>query len=471
MSSVNKRLKREHLVVEMSNVQQSPASTQTAKRMKKVYDIEPLSTLEKWYLDSETADVHFVFGSSDSDASSSKRVPAHKILLANHSEEFKAMLYGAMKKSGDIRMADVSKAAFEEFLQFFYLTEVELSVENFADIMHLGYKYMVTNCIEVCVKFFKDIHYVDNIWTGLELGIRYNHLKLVTFCERFIAGNTNAVLKSDGFLGCDRKLLAHILDANLFVCSEVAMFKACMAWVMVKSGHNVLTKEAVDEHLGDLFYSIRFGSMTIGEFCQLLEKYDAVLSDDAKTITKLIGLTGFHQDRFSTQSRRIKWTDPNDAIIECDRVVNDSESGDWFQSNSTTAITFSANKRLLLTGFTINKIAGSDAKGFNVGLKITNVLGNHRDVVLKMTAKVQSNVSTKISLPRPILVRAGLMYTFCEISIELPGVPFAFSYYSKELKEEVMLDPDTLIRFGECEKKSNDTKVVGIISELVFNRV
>lgn len=83
---------------------------------------------EKWYLNSKTADVHFSFDSSDNDKASGTRIPAHKILLADKSDVFEAMFYGELKETGDIRVTDVSDAAFVEFLQFFYNNQVEVSV-------------------------------------------------------------------------------------------------------------------------------------------------------------------------------------------------------------------------------------------------------------------------------------------------------------------------------------------------------
>lgn len=217
-----------------------------------------------------------------------------------------------MKKSGNIHLTDVSETVFKEFLQFFYLNEVELSTESIADLMYLGHKYMVTNCIDVCIRFLTDCHTVDNVLFVLSIAMLHSHRGLIKLCERFIVRNTNAVFKSRGFLECDRQMLAHILNANLFNYTEVELFEACMAWVKAKSGHDFLSKEIVDEHLGKLFYEIRFGSMTIEEFCRLATMYNAVLSKDFQTITNLIALPEFQQNKFNTQRRQIKWTNDDD---------------------------------------------------------------------------------------------------------------------------------------------------------------
>lgn len=61
-----------------------------------------------------------------------------------------------------------------------------------------------------------------------------------------------------------------------------------MNWVKAKIGPKALT--FVDKHIGELFNNIRFGAMSIKQFCTLSEVYGLVLSQDFQTITKLIGL-------------------------------------------------------------------------------------------------------------------------------------------------------------------------------------
>lgn len=161
----------------MSNEQQSPSTSTPPPPTKraKLYDVGPAKNREKWYLNSTTADVYFTFASTDLDSTSSTRVPAQKALLACDSEVFEAMFYGPLKESGDIHLSDVSEAAFKEFLQFFYLIKVKLSIENLADVMYLGHKYDFINCIDVCLQFFKDEHSADNILIGLSMAILYDH--------------------------------------------------------------------------------------------------------------------------------------------------------------------------------------------------------------------------------------------------------------------------------------------------------
>lgn len=215
----------------------------------------PLGSFEKFYLDSETADVHFVFGSVDGVI---QRVPAHKILLAAASDVFKAMFYGPLKETADVAVDGVSAESFETFLQLFYNTKIKLSKGSVADVMNLADKYNVTKCSEMCVQFLKAALTNDDICAGLTLAIIYGQTELIDHCDRQIMLNTKAIFKSDSFLHCGRRTLAHIMRMNLLSCSEPEVFEACISWVKSNSEQVIVTKDLIQEHLGDLFYEIRF---------------------------------------------------------------------------------------------------------------------------------------------------------------------------------------------------------------------
>lgn len=301
---------------------------QLARPSNQIYRIQcPVQNGEKLYLDSRTSDAHFTFESGHGDtAQPTARIGAHRILLANNSDVFKGMFYGELKENGnEFPMTDASEAAFKEFLQFFYLSEVELHAENIAGLMYLGQKYKVIKCVEICVQFLKDTATADNILFAMSLGILYNHADLLKFCEKFIIMNTDAVLESSGFLECEQQTLAYIVKANLLACSEVKLFESCMEWAKAKSKQNFLTKEIVDEYLGELFYEIRFGAMTIQELCNLATKYDSVLSNDFKTLTKLIVVPNFQPEKFNIRPRQIQLTEDT-CMMGRNNIDNDQDN-------------------------------------------------------------------------------------------------------------------------------------------------
>lgn len=246
-----------------------PLTTQT-----ETYENQGIEHGKLLFLNADTADVRFSFDSNDGAATV---VPAHKVLLATISDVFKVMFNGPMREMGNVHIPDVTDAEFMEFLQYFYLNKIKLSAEHIEGVLHLGDKYNVEKCVSDCVQFLIKFLENENVCSRLRLAILYGQTELMKACEKHILVNTAAVFETDGFLACDRQVLAHILQMDQFSCSEVKVFEAIMAWVQVKSKQDVLTIELVRAHLGNLFFEIRFASIDMDDFTGLEQKYPFVL--------------------------------------------------------------------------------------------------------------------------------------------------------------------------------------------------
>lgn len=109
-----------------------------------VRDNDTIRRNENLYLDSKTSDVCFVFSTE------TERVSAHKCILSIVSPVFDAMFYGSMIEKDDVLIVDASAAAFKEFLQFFYLSKVELTPENIGIVTNLCNKYELNEALKVC---------------------------------------------------------------------------------------------------------------------------------------------------------------------------------------------------------------------------------------------------------------------------------------------------------------------------------
>lgn len=105
------------------------------------------SDMEHLYLNNIGADIHFTF------IDSAKRLPAHKILLAKSSPVFKTAFYGSMPIDGEMLIDDVPADDFEVFLQFFYLNNVQLTMDNVQSVMELAHKFEFVHCMNICVGF------------------------------------------------------------------------------------------------------------------------------------------------------------------------------------------------------------------------------------------------------------------------------------------------------------------------------
>lgn len=65
---------------------------------------------------------------------------AHKCILSALSPKYEAQFYGVFddKSSESIEVKDVSAACFKEFLQLFYLDQIELTHKNIAGVLTLA---------------------------------------------------------------------------------------------------------------------------------------------------------------------------------------------------------------------------------------------------------------------------------------------------------------------------------------------
>lgn len=109
---------------------------------------------KKLYLDKETADICFIFEHQNNDEIDI--VPAHKLILTKGSKVFHTMFNGSLPEEDVVRIGDATVAAFKQFLQFFYMDQVTLTLENIAEVMNLIEKYEIERCMKQCIDFMKD---------------------------------------------------------------------------------------------------------------------------------------------------------------------------------------------------------------------------------------------------------------------------------------------------------------------------
>lgn len=444
-------------------------STTAEPPAKKIrYNQGQVKGTEKLYLQPKFADVHFLFVSDDGKTMST--VSAHKNLLAVNSDVFEKMFYGALKESGNyVTITDVTDGVFKEFLQFFYMSEVELTAKNVACILYLGDKYDVQKCVNGCVKILIDGLTNENVCNTLALAILYDQKQLKMVCEKRIMLNTDVVFKSAGFCECDKMVLEHILKMNALSCSEVDVFEACMSWVRVQSQQNALTKPMVERYFGDLYYEIRFASMSIQEICTLESKYKAVLAGDFNIIVRIISQSEVEPHKFNIFPREIKWNAA--AIIECKRENFNATHG-WYALNAEEKTIFSTNEMLLLGNFRCNKIMFGEGSRRSLKSHLTvnveiyearTLEDSNGKVVTKLKANLQSDYTT-VSLPQPIVIRPGFFYTIC-----IKGFPKRHWFNSFEQHSSVSLQTGTKVEFHS--EKIVDGKIVGLIWLLSFNEI
>lgn len=150
------------------------------------------------YINEELVDVHFEFKANDE----IQRVPANKNVLAAVSSVFNAMFFGSSKERNAVRIEDASADGFKEFLQFFYLDKVTLSMENIGTVIHLADKYDVLEYVKICDVFLKSQLTMENICLGYQVAVILKNEQLIKFCEDEISKASNEIFVTDAFQRC-----------------------------------------------------------------------------------------------------------------------------------------------------------------------------------------------------------------------------------------------------------------------------
>lgn len=418
---------------------------------------------KKLYLNSEKADVYFLFESTE-------RVPAHKILLSSASDVFEAMFYGSLKEEKDIKIVDVSAEAFKDFLKFFYFNNVELNIENVAEVMYLGKKYHVEDCLRLGTNLLKINITADNVVAALSLALAYSQTQLQVSCEREIRSNSKGILQSPNFSSCDRQVLKHIINMDPIACYATEIFELCMAWVRFTSKQEKLTKDVIQMHLGDLFYQIPFGSMSMDEFVKILPSYGTLFTaDEYNEILQVISRLEAKPKLFKKCRRLPIWDEKN--VIQCNRLI-EYAIPIYCNIQSEEVTTFSTNTELLLGHFFCARIRGNSENLHKV-VKVRatiradkNTIETQFDFDCLVFDDKWPNDEIMIRLPEPLIIKPGILY---EIQLLFPSTKY--QAWKNRLSSTVNLEHNIVVKFGNQRKaiKGKRAGNVGTISMLGFN--
>lgn len=266
-----------------------------------------LRDTERLYLDADSADVFFVFKRTDQTC---RIIPAHKNVLSIISAVFDSMFYGPAAQDDNINIDDASPEVFREFLQFFYLTAVRLTVENYLDVICLVKKYAIEDSVNACNEVGELSLSLDDMCWGYKLAILSQNGYLERFCEEIICKNPYQIFRSSSFLHCEPYVLRCILQFDGMECDECVIFDGCIAWAKVaciQCGIDDTNSKNIRKVLGDIFYEIRFGEMSVMDFYHRYCLHKGLFSlYEFEDIISMIVLRNHQSGRFNQIPRRWK---------------------------------------------------------------------------------------------------------------------------------------------------------------------
>ena len=333
---------------------QSTARSTIRERCKSIFNQELLS------------DVKFVVRDSRG-GNESKRIPAHKFVLAIGSPVFYAMFYGELAEAKDsVEISDCEYESLLELFRFIYSDEANLTPGNVMQLMYLAKKYMLLSLADKCSAYLQENLDAANVFLVLSAAQKYEEKDLLDHCWKVIEKETDEAVKSECFQTIERSVLEQLIEKESLIIKEVELFKAVDCWAENECEKQGLGAEGSVKRriLGErIVKGIRFPVMEQEEFAGVVLDSDILNKKEAygmmKYFTSVLDVpVGFSETKRS-----------GCLEIKISRFKSLLKTGWQYQSpgGSCNFLILSVNKDITLHGV---RLFGSDGNEYSVSLKV-----------------------------------------------------------------------------------------------------
>lgn len=326
---------------------------------------------ENSYLNEKYADVFFLCNDNNA---TERRIPAHRPILASSSKKFDSLFDEMCTEEKEIKIVDATFDVFKQFIQFFYLTEVLISISNVSDVIKLAEKYDIAEkyaVYDACEQSLIEQSTIKDICTVLDLAITFNRSKLKSHCIQQINQKTSAVLSSKSFLRCSRQTLKCILETAGINSIASMVFDACIVWATYACERDEIDSsvENCRKQLGELLYRIPFDRMQTQDVADFIEKHKGFFNrDELEELSSAMKSKQLPLKIFQS-SQHEAWSD--EATLECRLHTNFSLGQSIFQR--MLKLSFQVNRRVMLGAISTVQLFDNCPWGCNHSF-IANVL-------------------------------------------------------------------------------------------------
>lgn len=260
-------------------------------------------SIPKLYLDRASADVEFIF---EEDAGV---IPAHKAILASASPVFYTMFFGSLKEGDAVKITDTSIEVFMEFIKFFYMPNVTVSLENLEEVLRLADKYDVPDHLKSYVNLIKNQLTEENMIWGYKIASSLGNDELKQFCEEKISQSVN-IFKSEAVLKIEQPHLKRILMMDRLACKEIDIFNGCIKWATDSCINNNLdanNPKMLRKQLDDSFQLIRFAAMERKDLGEIMKDnlYAGLFTpDEMLDLMRVLTVENFKSSKFNQSTRQ-----------------------------------------------------------------------------------------------------------------------------------------------------------------------
>ncbi|XP_002130943.2 BTB/POZ domain-containing protein 6-B [Ciona intestinalis] len=410
---------------------------------------------EKMFNNELLSDIHFIVGP----LGASKRIPAHKYVLAIGSSVFFAMFNGDLAENKEeIHIPDVEPKAFLALLRYLYCDEVCLEADTVLATLYASKKYIVPYLAHACVEFLETSLSFRNACVLLSQSCLFEDEDLTQRCWEVIDAQTELSLNAEGFTDVDGKTLRSIVCRESLSVNETAVFDAANRWAEAECIRNNVepTGKNKREALKDSLFLLRIPTMSLQEFADGPATSDLLTKEEIIKIFVWYSATTKPELTFPTEHRR--GLTPHC----CHRFQSTAyRSNQWRYRGRCDSIRFMADKRVFIAGY---GLYGSSTGAANYKAHIK--LSQNGKVLSEETAGFFSDGCSKtfsVWFKHSVQCEPGIFYTASAI---LDGNEL--SYFGQEGLSEVVCDGIT-IQFQCSSDSTNGTGVQGgQIPELIF---
>ncbi|XP_037024435.1 BTB/POZ domain-containing protein 6-A-like [Bradysia coprophila] len=308
--------------------------------------------VQNHYLKAETADVFFICGKNEMN----ERIPAHKILLAGSTNVFEKMFYGTLCEGDEVVIADATPNGFRQFLHYFYVNDMQFSLEFIDELMYLAKKYLLDSYFAECCEFLMQQTEPKGILIAYEQSIRFELAELKKKMETLIAAN-GTVLCSEYFTDINRDFLKQIIQIPVVrIEQSKSVFDGCIQWAQAnckRANIDGSVMQNVRDQLGDCFQQIEFSSMTSYHLTECVEKFgDLFTAQELQRVVSIISA----RCTIPSVGRKSEYEISKQTDIRVE-----------VKEGSQTELQFIPKKRMLLNAFTMSQCSGFGSDGGEEG--------------------------------------------------------------------------------------------------------
>lgn len=416
---------------------------------------------ENLYLNTDQADVWFVIDG--------KRIPGHKLILSSASPWFKAMFSGSLPEQGDVNLSETATVAeFSEFLQFFYLFDVQLTMENIEGVLNLTKQSMVDEFFQKCEQFLMDHITISTLCRGYQLAIFYDAKRLEHFCERAISINAMATMKSESFQNASYEIVHRILAIPTLLCNEASIFDACINWARANLRNQNILNDAdnLRDQLQDLLYQIRIESLSDQEFGGILHSNPNLFTKEEiqEMIFIRTHIKDFEPTLFKARPRLYQRDLDHCNMLACNRFMGYEKGVEaaTLKIKRIESTIFSSNRPVLLRGF----LYGSRFGDIEIECieKCDDTLAMPSlERAQKITYEMEScdDRMSKAKFHLPIVIEPNRKYEI-RLKLQQPS-----GYKRSQLQQAVEIDQGIVVQFYAADGEQDATR--NVIRTLFFN--